>query len=123
MVSGRRPALSLVEAAIAMVILGVGLLSVLALVSRAGSVLRAADAEEGAAREAAAVLDSLTGYGAPVAGSTTRGRYAVEWTAAPDSLAVTLLTVVVRYEDGRRARADTFFTNAAPWPREIRHAP
>lgn len=121
--SARRPGLSLIEVAIAMVILGTGLLSVLALVSRAGSLLRKAEAEEGAAREAAAVLDSLTGYGAPVAGSTTRGRYAVDWTVASDSLAVRLLTVVVRYEDGRRARADTFFANAAPWPRGIRHAP
>jgi Tfp pilus assembly protein PilV len=119
----RRTGLSLVEAAIAMVLLGTGLLSVLALVGRAGSLLRTADAEEGAAREAGAVLDSLTRYGAPAAGAVAHGRYTLGWTTTVDSLVVTLLTVEVRYDDGGRPRADTFVANAAPWPREIRHAP
>jgi Tfp pilus assembly protein PilV len=122
-VSNRRSGLSLVEVAVAMAVLGTGLLSVLALVGRSGSLLRVAEAEEGAAREAAFVLDSLTSYGAPSAGGSTRGRYAVRWTAVPDSLGVTLLTVEVAYEDGRRARADTFRTQAAPWPRVLGHAP
>jgi len=106
-----------------MVVLGTGLLSVLSLIGRAGSLLRVADAVEGAAREAAFVLDSLTSYGAPVAGASARGRYALRWTAVPDSLGVTLLTVEVAYDDGRSTRADTFRAQAAPWPRVIHHAP
>jgi hypothetical protein len=122
-VNGRRCGLSLIEAAVAMVILGTGLLSVLALVARSGSLLRLAEAEEGAAHEAATVIDSLTQYGAPVAGALTRGRYALSWTAVPDTIGVTLLTVAVGYDDGRRTRADTFIAYAAPWPRVVRHAP
>ena len=123
MVTARRPGLSLTEAAVALVLLGVGLLSVSGIVARSGALLRLADAEEGAAREAEIALDSLAQYGAPVAGGLTRGRYALRWTALPDSLGVTLLTVTVGYDDGGRARADTFATYAAPWPGEVRHAP
>jgi hypothetical protein len=123
MVSGRHAGLSLVEVAVAMVVLGAGLLSGLALIGRAGSLLRMAEAEEGASREAAGVLDSLTSHGAPAGGAATRGRYRLRWTTVPESAGVTLLTLEVAYDDGRRARADTFHTRAAPWPREVRHVP
>jgi len=122
-VRGRRAGLSLVEVAVATVLLGTALLSVLALTVRAASLLRTADAEEGAAREAAGTLDSLAGYGAPRAGSAVHGRYALRWTAVPDSAGIARITLDVAYDDGRRARADTFHASAAPWPRTIRHAP
>jgi Tfp pilus assembly protein PilV len=123
MVRRRRAGLSLIEAVVAMVVLGAGLLPVLALVSRSGSLIRTAEGREGAVREAGIVLDSLVRYGAPAGGASTRGRYALRWAASRDSLGVTLLTVEATYVDGGTTRADTFLAQAAPWPREIRHAP
>lgn len=123
MVTSRRSGLSLIEANVAMLVLATGLLGTVALVARAGALLRTADAEEGAAWLAADILDSLTQHGAPSGGALARGRYAAGWSGTRDSLGLVLVTLVVGYDDGRRIRADTFAARAAPWPRTVRHVP
>jgi hypothetical protein len=115
--------MSLVELEVALVVLAIGLLATLALVARAGALLRVADAEEGAARVAGEVLDSLLQHGAPSAGALGNGRYSAGWSVVRDSRGVGLVTLVIRYDDGQRLRADTFAARAAPWPRTVRHGP
>jgi type II secretory pathway pseudopilin PulG len=123
MVVAARSGMSLIEAEVAMLVLAIGLLATFTLVARAGTLMRRADAEEGAAQVAGEVMDSLVQHGAPGSGSFARGRYAVSWSASPDSTGVTHLLLVVRYDDGGRLRADTVIALAALWPRMVRHVP
>jgi len=123
MVSGSRRGISLVEVGVAMVVLAVGLLATVALVARAGAVLREAESREGAARAAEDVLDSLTQHGRPGPGAIVRGRYALDWRTSRDSAGVTRVDLNVRYDGGGRSRTDTFTTFAAPWPRILGHVP
>lgn len=106
-----------------MVVLAIGLLATLGLVSRAGALIRRADAEEGASRVASEVLDSLMQHGAPGPGALARDRYRASWAAVRDTAGVTWLTLVLAYDDGSRIRSDTFAARAAPWPRAVPHVP
>ena len=123
MVNGSRRGVSLIEVEVALVLLATGFLASLALVTRAGGLMRAAEAEEGAGRVAGEVLDSLTQHGAPLPGMLARGRYAVSWSESRDTMGVTLISLIIGYDDGSRLRADTFAARAAPWPRSVHHVP
>ena len=118
-----RRGVSLAEVTVAMAVLAAGLLANVALVARSGAMLRAAAADDEAARLAGMVLDSLAQHGRPVAGSQARGRHFLAWTVTQDSAAVSQVVLAVRYSDGARIRSDTFVVHAAPWPRTIGHVP
>jgi prepilin-type N-terminal cleavage/methylation domain-containing protein len=103
---------SLVEVVVAVVILAVG---ILALSGTAGAIARMT----GMARHASASavlavsrLERLRAASCPpgvATGAATAGRYREEWSATPQGTGG-MLRVIVGYDDGRRARADTFET-------------
>jgi Tfp pilus assembly protein PilV len=105
---------SLVEVVVAVVLFSVG---ILALTGTSGAVARmtglgrhaSASATLGSSRlerlRAAPCLPSAT------TGSASTGRFREQWTATPAG-AGRELRVIVSYDDGRRARADTYETRA-----------
>jgi hypothetical protein len=118
----RRGGFSLVEAEIAIVLLGAGLLAVAATGVRAVRLLHEAEAVQGASARAASVLDSLAQLEAPVDGATLHERYALHWRTWPAGSTERVL-LVVRYIEGGLARADTFALITGRWPVRIAHVP
>jgi prepilin-type N-terminal cleavage/methylation domain-containing protein len=105
---------TLVEVVVAVVVLAVGLL---ALAGTSGAIARMAGLARQAGASAVLAESRLERLRAApcaigaVAGSAFAGAYREQWTAAPDG-AGRALRVIVSYEDGRRARADTYETRS-----------
>lgn len=93
----------LAEAIVALVLIGVAVVSLGGAASAAAAMLRSAVLEQGAALEAEAVLDSLTAEAAVAPGVRTRGPWTLEWTAT-DTAGTQLIDLEVRYEDGAAER-------------------
>jgi Tfp pilus assembly protein PilV len=107
--------LSLVEVVVTVVVLTVG---ILALTGTSGAIARMTGLGRHASASAALAssrLERLRAAPCPLgatAGSAFAGRYREQWSSTPDG-AGRALRVIVSYEDGRRARADTYETR---WP-------
>jgi prepilin-type N-terminal cleavage/methylation domain-containing protein len=103
---------SLVEVVVAVVVLAVG---ILALAGTSGAIARMAGLGRHASASAfvaAERLERLRAAPCPpggAAGSASAGRYLERWSVTPDGPG-RLLRVIVSYDDGRRARADTYET-------------
>ena len=105
---------SLVEVVVAVVIFGVG---VLALTGTSGAVARMTGLGRHASASAilaSSRLERLRAAPCPpgaTAGSASAGQYGEQWTATPAGIG-RVLRVIVSYDDGRRARADTYETRS-----------
>jgi prepilin-type N-terminal cleavage/methylation domain-containing protein len=105
---------SLVEVIVATLLLTVG---ILALIGTSGAVARMGGAgrhASGSATLAASRLERLRAepcLSGATGGSAVAGRYREQWESTPAGPERTL-RVIVRYDDGRRLRADTYETRA-----------
>jgi Tfp pilus assembly protein PilV len=105
---------SLVEVVVAVVLLGVG---ILALTGTAGAIARMTGLGRLASASATLASSRLERLRASpclpgvTEGAASAGRYREQWQALPDG-AGRALRVIVCYDDGRRARADTYETRS-----------
>jgi Tfp pilus assembly protein PilV len=105
---------SLVEVIAAVVVLAVG---ILALTGTSGAIARMTGMGRRASASAALASSRFDRLRAApclpgaLAGSASVARYREQWTATPAGSA-RLLRVIVSYDDGRRARADTYETRS-----------
>lgn len=111
-----RPGVSLVEAIVATVILGVGVLGAVATAALAARLAREAAARAEAVTLAGAVLDSLLDSDAPVAGERRTPGVVARWAVQPGE-GVTAIDLVVEHHDGTRLRRRRFAMLHAPAPR------
>ena len=105
---------SLAEVVVAVVLLAVG---ILALTGTSGAIARMSGLGRHASASAmlaASRLERLRAEPCPpgaAAGSAAAGRFREEWSSLPAG-AARALRVIVSYDDGRRARADTYETRS-----------
>ena len=105
---------SLVEVVVAIFLFSVG---ILALTRTSGAIARMAGLSRHASASATLASSRLERLRAgpclpgATAGSASVGRFREQWAAAPAG-AGRALRVIVSYDDGRRARADTYETRA-----------
>lgn len=105
---------SLVEVVVAVVLLSVG---ILALTGTSGAIARMTGLGRHASASAILASSRLERLRAApclpgvTAGSAPAGRFREQWTATPAGTG-RALRVIVSYDDGRRARADTYETRS-----------
>ena len=116
----RRHGFTLAEVLVAMMLLGIGVLSLAAAAAAGRSALREAAAESRALLAGSSVLDSLVRLTAPQPGSLTVGPDSVSWSATPISAGVRI-DLAVRFRDGTAARTLALTGVAAPPPPRLRH--
>lgn len=114
-----RSGFTLVEVIVAIVVLGVGVLGVAATASLAARVLRQAEADEGAATAAAALLDSLLSRGVPAAGERVDGPYRLRWTTTASDTAAAEVRLTVEYRAAGTPRRLLLHALAVPPPRRL----
>lgn len=110
-----RPGSLLAEALVALLLIGVAVLSLGGAASAAAAMLRAATLEQGAVLAAEAVLDSLAAEADVQPGELTRGPWLLEWRVA-DSTSSRLIELEVRYADGSAERRLRFGLRSARPP-------
>lgn len=116
----RRPGFTLAEVLVAMMLLGVGILSLTTAAAAGRSALREAAAESRALLAGSSVLDSLVRLTAPQAGSSTIGPDSISWTVLALTAGIRV-DLVVRFRDGTAARSLALTGVAAPPPPRLRH--
>jgi prepilin-type N-terminal cleavage/methylation domain-containing protein len=117
-----RDGFSLAEVIIALLLLGIAVLSYGAASATAARLLRGAELATGAALLAAATLDSLGRNPLAGADSVRSGPFRGAWIGT-DTAGGVLLEIDVQYHDGDRLRSRTFATFAAPAPPRIDRLP
>lgn len=122
MVSARavRAGFSLAEALVALVLIGVAVLSIGGAAAAAAGLMREAALAQGAAQAAEAVFDSVA-QGSAGSGSLVRGAYTIDW-ATIDTAAARRIHVEVRYASGAAPRSLRIDGSAAAPPRRS-HVP
>lgn len=102
-----RAGVSLVEALVALTALSIGLVSLGGAATAASTLLRRAALEQGAAREAVLLMDSLAWLSSPGSGAVTRGAYTLSWTGT-DSAGLGDVVIRVEFRAGEAARTEQF---------------
>jgi Tfp pilus assembly protein PilV len=120
-VGAARAGFSLAEALVALVLVGVAVLSLGGAAAAAARLLREAALAQGAAQAAEAVFDSVAA-GSAGSGTVLRGAFTIDW-AAIDSGAARHVRVDVRYASGSAARWLRIDGIGAATPPEASHAP
>lgn len=115
-----RAGFSLAEALVALVLVGVAVLSIGGAGAAAAGLMREAALAQGAVQAAEAVFDSVAQGGAG-SGSLVRGAYTIDW-ATIDTVAARRIHVEVRYASGAAARALRIDGSGAAPPRRS-HVP
>jgi Tfp pilus assembly protein PilV len=113
--AGLRAGFSLAEALVALVLVGVAVLSLGGAAHAAARLLREAAMTQGATLEAEAALDSLTSARVTGGNVFTRGPYTFSWNAS-DSIDLHRLELTVRYPGSHDARVLTFSRITTPAP-------
>jgi Tfp pilus assembly protein PilV len=122
MVSGRRAGLSVIEALVALLLFGAGVLAIAGAASRAARTLREAESRDAAHAMLLSAADSLLPLASPSTGTTSRGAYELSWTVL-DSGAVASVVVRVAWTDGTATRTDSLHALAAPAPARLHVVP
>lgn len=111
----RRPGSTLAEALVALLLIGVAVLSFGGAASAAAAMLRGAALEQGAVLTAQAVLDSLAAEAVVQPGELVRGPCTLQWSVV-DSAGSRLIELEVRYADGSAERQLRFGLRSARPP-------
>lgn len=117
-----RPGSTLVEAIVALVLFGGGVLAIAGVATSAVGSLRTAEARVGAMAAMTTVADSLLQWASPVSGAAVLGRYALGWQVA-DSGRVATVRINVRWSDGSRLRSDSIEVHAGEPPARLHVVP
>jgi type II secretory pathway pseudopilin PulG len=116
-----RPAVSLIEMEVALLILAIGLLSAMPLAARSLGRVREAALIDRSSAEAVAILDSLTQLEHPGAGSSSHSGLDFDWVTTPAgaSIGIELHVQVV----GAPWLADSLLAVTARWPARLHRVP
>lgn len=111
----RRAGSTLAEALVALLLIGVAVLSLGGAASAAAAALRGAALEQGAVLAAEALLDSLAAEADVQPGELMRGPWTLQWMIT-DSAGSRLIELEVRYADGNAERRLRFGLRSARPP-------
>jgi Tfp pilus assembly protein PilV len=116
----RRDGLTLVECVLALLVLGAGVLAVLAAAINGVRAMRTAEVEQTAAVLAASVLDSLASLQSPSGGSAVRGAMRLDWTVL-DASGTTRIQLFVSGPNATPVLVAG--ARAARWPVQLSRVP